>query len=139
MKNWIVAFLLFAAIFLESSFISFPFTFLFLLVLTITAKKQWIFAVSFLSGVLLDLLRLETLGQTSLFFVIFFFIVLLYDKKFDIQTYPFVLISSFLGSLLYLLILGSLFLEQAIASSLMAILLFKGVRFFGFIPERQTL
>jgi len=64
-------------------------------------KKNLGFPAAFLTGAVLDILLLNPLGKTSLFLVVFLFIILLYDKKFDIQTFPFVFLASFIGSFVY--------------------------------------
>ena len=74
---------------------------LFFLNAAVVAKKTWIFPIAFLTGLALDALLLNPLGKTSLFLAIFLFIILLYDKKFDIQTFPFVFLASFIGSFAY--------------------------------------
>ncbi len=94
-----------------------------LLLLTAKLGDKTIFLVAFVSGLFLDLLQLRPLGQTSLFLTIFVFIVLLYERKFQIRTLPFVFISAFLGSFAYLSIFGGsqIFLTALITASLSAV------------------
>lgn len=96
-------------------------------------RKTWIFFLAFFGGIILDVMLFRFLGATPLFLATFIFLILLYEKKFEIYTLPFVFVSSFMGSALYLIIFGyNYVLQQAVASSLIAVLLFalfKGLRY----------
>ena len=131
MKILAVVLLLLALIF-EVSLTTIPFVFLVLLCLTVLFKENWLFALAFVFGLLFDLLSFKTLGVTSAFLVLFLFLVLLYQSKFEITTGYFVLISSFLGSFLFLFLQGyaHLIIVQAILSSIIAFVLFKLIQIF---------
>ena len=102
-----------------------PLPLLLLLTAAVVVKKTWIFPIALLTGLLLDIFLLNPLGKTSLFFVIFIFIILLYDKKFDIQTFHFVFLASFIGSLTYFIAFQvSNILTQALISAIITTLLF---------------
>ena len=75
---------------------------------------------------MLDALLLNPMGTTSLFLAIFLFIVLLYDKKYDIQTFPFVFLASFTGSLIYFVAVSHVpnIFTQAIISAIISTLSF---------------
>jgi cell shape-determining protein MreD len=83
--------------------------------------------LGFIFGILLDLVSFKTLGISSIFFITFLFFVLLYQSKFEIATNTFVLVTSFLGSLGYLILIGyhDSLIFQAILSSIIGLLLFK--------------
>lgn len=103
---------------------SWPIVFILLTFLAFVSKT-WIFFLAFFMGIILDLMLFRFLGATSLFLTTFLFLIFLYEKKFEIYTLPFVLIVSFVGSALYLMIFGyNYVLQQAIVSSLIAVLLF---------------
>ncbi|MDO8621375.1 MAG: hypothetical protein Q7R31_03825 [Candidatus Levybacteria bacterium] len=88
-------------------------------------RKTWIFFLAFFGGIILDLMLFRLLGATSVFLATFIFLIFLYEKKFEIYTLPFVLTVSFIGSALYLVIFGYNYVfQQALASSLIAVLLF---------------
>lgn len=110
---------------LETTITTAPLILIMLLIMAVVSKKSWIFPIAFAEGLFLDLLSFNTVGKTSVFFAIFLLIVLLYDRKFEIRTLPFVLISSFFGSLFYLIFLNyqSIFV-QAVFSSIIAAILF---------------
>lgn len=107
---------------LESSLTTIPLVFISLLCLTVFYKNNFIFFLAFLFGILIDVLAFNTIGISSMFFVIFIFLVLIYQKKFEITTYPFVLITSFFGSLIFLFIQGfkDLIFLQALVSTFLA-------------------
>jgi len=116
-----------ASLFLEATVTTIPLVFLLLLFLTLLYRSYWIFLIGFLSGILLDVVLFRTLGMTSLFFVSFSFIVLMYQRKFEISTLPFVFAASFLGSFIYLLLFsaGNLIIFQAAFCAIVAMLVFK--------------
>jgi cell shape-determining protein MreD len=126
MKFLAIALLLLALV-LEVSLITIPFIFLVLLCLMVLLKENWLFILAFIFGLLFDLLSFKTIGVSSSFLVIFLFLVLLYQSKFEITTGYFVLIAAFLGSFLFLFLQGymHLIIVQAVASSIIGLLLFK--------------
>lgn len=125
--------LLFFAILLEASITTVPLVLDILLVLYILKRKPWVFAAAFISGIFLDLFLVRTLGQSSVFFLIFLFIISLYGRKFEIVSSYFVLFSSFVGSLLFLKIFGYDYVfQQALISAIFSTLLFKGVKLLTF-------
>jgi cell shape-determining protein MreD len=122
--------LLFISLILESSLTTIPLTFIVLLCLTVVYKDNFVFFLAFVFGVFLDILSFNTIGVSSIFFISSIFLVLIYQKKFEITTYPFVLIASFIGSISFLLLLGfsDLIIIQSVVSSLLAVLLFHVLR-----------
>ncbi len=126
MKFLVLVFLLLALI-LEASLTTIPFTLLVLLCLMVLLRANWLFVFAFIFGIFLDLLGFKTLGVSSAFLIIFLFLILLYQSKFEIATNTFILTSSFLGSLLFLFIQGhtNLIILQAIVASVIGLILFK--------------
>ena len=123
-------FLLFVIFFLflilSSSLTTIPLSIIILVVCAVIFRESWVFFAAFLLGLYLDLILIKPLGYTSLMLTIFVFLIRLYERKFETQTISFVLLSSFLGSLIYLKVFGySNILAQSLVSSLLAILLFK--------------
>ncbi len=118
-------FLLFFAVIIESSLTSVPLVLSFLIALYLLKREVWIFPLAFFSGLVLDSLLLRPLGQTSLFFTLFLFLVELYERKFEIKTFSFVFMSSFLGSIAYLIIFGGNIFPNVLISSFLAYLIFK--------------
>lgn len=104
---------------------------LILLVVHYAIKREvWLFTAAFFTGVILDLILVRTIGASSLFFVSFLFLVELYGRKFETATTPFVFIASFIGSILYFMLLGqALVFWEALVSALLAVGLFKGAKY----------
>ena len=99
-----------------------------ILCFTVVFKNPWVFLAGILGGLFIDLFYLRILGSTSLFLVIFTFMVFLYQRRFEIQTLPFVFLACFVGSLLYLLIFdNNKILMQALINACIGVLLFKFV------------
>lgn len=98
---------LLTAIFLESTIISLPLTLVVLLFAAIYTRDSLIFLLAFLAGIAVDILSLRALGISSLYFVTFVFIIFLYHKKFEAGTLQFLAVFAFLGSILYLIFLGT--------------------------------
>jgi cell shape-determining protein MreD len=92
-----------------------------------------LFVFAFFFGIFLDLVSFKTLGSSSSFFIIFLFLVLLYQRKFEIATNTFVFFASLLGSFGYLILLGynNNIILQAILSSIIGLLLFKLIQRFN--------
>lgn len=110
---------------LQGSVTTIPLVLVLLLNLFIATKKTSVFVVAFLCGLLLDAMLGNPLGQTSIFYILFLAIVFLYERKFDIQTFPFIFISSFLGSFVYLILYNNRFiLMQSLTSALISVAFF---------------
>lgn len=103
-----------------------PFSIGLMTIFAVLLKRSWLFFLALGLGLFLDLIALRTLGYASLALTIFVFILFLYERKFETRTAAFVFISSFFGSIFYLMIFGynNIFL-QSLASSLLAVLAFK--------------
>ena len=85
--------LLSAALLLETTLFTIPLVLISLLSLTVIYRENFLFLFSFIFGIFLDLILFKTIGSSSLFFTLFLFLVLLYQRKFEIKTASFVLIS----------------------------------------------
>jgi len=115
---------------LQASLTTVPFLLAFLLMLTIQKRDRFVLAVAFLVGLLYDFLTVQSLGVSSLFFVCFVFIILLYQKKYEIDTLYFVAFASFFGSLLYLVLFGlqSIFSQALVVMGLSVVVFVVGKR-----------
>ncbi len=118
------------SVFLESSATTLPLVFVTLLCLAVLVRKEWIFAIAFIAGMVLDALSFRVLGQTSLYFILYIFLVFLYERKFEISTKYFIIIASFLGSFGFLIIFSY---ENAILQSLMSSII--GVLIFSILSR----
>lgn len=131
MKKLLFFLLIFIGILLEATIINLPIVFNIVLIFYIFNKNSLVFLIAFISGVVLDILLINHVGLTSLLLVVFLFLIYLYERKFETKTINFVLFSSFIGSLVFLLVFKSTYLfMQAISSSVFSVLLFLIFNFF---------
>lgn len=126
MKLWIFLLVFLSCIFLENTYILLPLTFDLLLLYYITTRNPVVFSIAFVAGIVTDMLSVKTVGISSLFFLLVLLIVILYERKFEIQTYPFVFFASLFGGSVYLYFLtyGSVFLP-ALVNSIIVVMLFR--------------
>lgn len=117
--SWLLFFILVA---IEGAVTTLPFTLVFLLCLTVMKRQEWIFLLAFVSGMLLDVFSFRQAGLSSLFFVIYIFLILLYQRKYETATMPFVVIASFFGCLVYGMLTGqqSVILQSSISTCIAA-------------------
>ncbi len=96
-----------------------------MLVLYPAKHSNLVFVLAFLGGLVLDVSAVAHLGGASLFLTCWLFLILLYERKYEIDTVPFVLVSSFSGTFLYLWFFGygDIFI-QSIAGSFLSGVLF---------------
>jgi len=113
------------SLFLESSITTLPLVFLTLLCFAVLTRKDWIFVIAFIAGLALDALSFRALGQSSLYFILYIFLVFLYERKFEISTKYFIFIASFLGSFGFLIIFSyNNVVLQSLISSIIGVLIF---------------
>ena len=130
----IVVFLIFLISFLlEITVTTLPLVFLILLSVAVISKKEWIFALAFILGLILDVFSFKLIGASSIFFLVFIFLVFMYQKKFEIATKPFIFLASFLGSLAFLLLFSfsSLIIVEAILSAIIGTVIFSLLQRFN--------
>jgi cell shape-determining protein MreD len=119
------------AVLLEGSLTTLPLALVTLLCLTIVKPDNYVFGAAFLAGIFLDIFALRQIGGTSIFLLTFVFLILLYQRKYEIYSYPFVMVSSCIGSALFLSIFGyANVLLQSGVSVIAAFLLFVFIRLF---------
>lgn len=124
--------LLAISILLEGTLLTLPLTLVCLICLTIFKRDTSVFAIAFIAGIFLDIFHVQPIGGTSIFFVCALFLILLYKKKYEIYSIPFVMLSTLFGSFLYLTIFkdsGAVLLS--FVSAVVAVILFCGIAFFA--------
>jgi cell shape-determining protein MreD len=127
------------SIFLEGTVAKLPFVFISLVILTIAMRNLVLFILAFFAGILLDAFALRPIGETSIFLLLCVFLMLLYQRKYEINSYPFVLLASFVGSLIYLLVFGYAgAIWLASLSTIVAVLLFMIFRIANFKSASQN-
>lgn len=91
-----------AAIIFESTITTVPLILAVLTVYMILNKQTRFFYAGFAGGIILDSLSVRVLGSSSAFFVIWLYLILLYDRKYEIKSSVFVFLSIFFGSVIFL-------------------------------------
>lgn len=119
--------LLLISIFLERTVIAVPLSIAIILCLGIISKEK-VFTIAFIAGTILGILGLQPLGSEAIFFLLFSSLVILYQHKYEINSYPFVIVSSFIGAYLYLLFFATTSIYLASLCSVFAVTLFSVLR-----------
>ena len=107
MKYAVLTVFLIICILLEATFLSLPLSLIALFLYTIFWQDEMIFIFAIVCGLILDSLLFRAVGMTSIFYVLFLGLVLLYRQKFEIRTLPFAIFFSFAGCVGYLIIFGN--------------------------------
>lgn len=94
--------LILAALMLEGSLTSLPLVLSALIIFRAIIKSDLIYLLAFVSGIFLDIFLVRHLGQTSIIFLVIFFLTSLYEKKFEVDSLLFVTIATCLTSFFYL-------------------------------------
>lgn len=129
MKIWVFFIALTISFLVENVYLSIPLVFDAILFTYILRRDSFIFPIALGVGILFDAISLEEIGIRSLFFLSFLFLVMLYERKFEIQTYPFVFFSSFIGGVVYLFFFNhSMILPQALFNSVLVIAIWKWIQ-----------
>jgi hypothetical protein len=138
--NALLLIVFFVSLFLEGTVTNLPLVFISLIILTIAMRNLFLFVLAFLAGILLDTFASRPIGETSIFFLLCVLLMLLYQRKYEINSYPFVLLSSFVGSVIFLLIFGYANVwSLTVASVIIAFLLFIMYRLYGTSTTTQSL
>ena len=117
---------LFLSVLFEGTITTLPLTLITLLVIAVMSRDTSVFPFAFIAGLLLDVLLLRPLGATGVFFILYFLLVFLYQRKYEITTVPFVLFASFFGTVVYTKFFGvDHSFVGAVMSMIFAVLLFR--------------
>lgn len=110
---------------LEASITTLPLILLILICITVIYKDYSVFFLALVFGIFLDIFTFKTIGLSSILFIIVIFLILIYQRKFEITTNYFVLFASFLASLFFLFLSGNMnIVVQSVISSLIGLLIF---------------
>lgn len=134
----LIIFLLIVALMLESSVTTLSLIIPIIVVATVLLKDSIVFLLAFIFGILLDILAFKMVGVSSLFFTFLVFLILMYERKFEIQTPSFIIFSTFLSSFIFLLIFqrGNI-IFQSIFSTLIGFILFETLRRISFQKHKD--
>lgn len=139
MIRTVLFFLLLFSFFLEITITSMPLLLLVFLFFWLAIRDPIIFVLAFVIGIFFDLQSLGTIGVSSLFFVLFLGVIVLYERKFEIETFPFVFASSVIGSCLFLWVMGyHHILEQSFLGGFIALFVFWVLIKFNTKKEKNT-
>jgi hypothetical protein len=93
-------------LFLQGTLTNLPLLLVFLLLIYIYYRQDWVFLLAFFAGIALDIVTVRVVGGSSIFFLLFLVSVFLYQRKFEIGSPLFVFLALFLGTLIYAGIFG---------------------------------
>lgn len=137
MRILILSLILLITVLIEATFITLPLSLLLLANFLVLEKKPWVFTAAFFSGLVLDILLLRFLGSTSLYFVIFLYIMYLYERKFETANLYFILFASFIGCFVYLTVFHvRLAFTQSVAAAFLGVAIFFVIKIF---PKRKNI
>jgi len=123
--------LLSISIILEASITTIPFIVVILLFLAVFYQKAWVFFLGLIAGILFDSLSFRPLGESSMFFLVFLYLVFLYRRKFEIDTLPFFIIANTIASICFLILLGADFIPlQTVVIIFFTLCLFFTIKIF---------
>src|SRR5579859_6429814 len=112
-----MSFLLVLAVLLEGTITTVPCVWIILLAWAIMQRNELIFFLGFFAGIILDTFTFHPVGESSMLFTFFLFLVLLYERKYETDSLPFMLIASFIGGLVFMWVMGNAnLLSEAILS-----------------------
>lgn len=125
MMVFFIIFSLFFLVVFEGVFVALPLVFALLIVLQIVYRSGAVMAGAFLAGLFLDAFLFRPLGQSSLLFLSFLTLLALYERRFEVQTYPFLIGSVIVGTTAYLVFFGSrAFFVQVVTALVFSLILF---------------
>ncbi len=130
MKQYLIIVLLFIiGLLLEGIITTVPLVTVLLLVFYAIFRKKWVYPAAIILGIGLDFFAMRQIGISSAFFVLFLFLIIVYEQKFEIATIPFLMFASFFGSFAFLMLIDHKpFFLQAGASSFLTLILYKAMK-----------
>lgn len=134
----LILILLIIALLLESSVTTVSLLIPIIVVATVLLKDSVVFLLAFIFGILLDILAFKMVGVSSMFLTFLVFLILMYERKFEIQTPSFIIFSTFISSFIFLLIFqrGNV-IFQSIISTLIGFILFEALRRVNFQKHKD--
>lgn len=100
LKNYLILFL-FLSLFIETTFIAFPLTLIFSILLYILYPETKTFLLILFASLVLDALKLSSIGLTSVFIFFPLLIVNLLRKTLEIKDYKIIIVFLFAASFIY--------------------------------------
>lgn len=107
MKNKIAFFLfLLVATLFEMTVVTMSIVLIVLLLFFLQKKEAYVLTGAILAGLLLDASAVRAIGISSIFLTGFLLVVLLYERKYETDSIPFVFFAAFFGSFAYCVLIG---------------------------------
>lgn len=103
MQKLLVGLLIMAVLF-EGTITSLPLVLMMLIITATQIHSTNIFLVGFVGGIVLDIVLIRPIGETSSYFLIILFLMSMYEKKYEVGSALFVTIFTFIASGIYFLI-----------------------------------
>ncbi len=123
--KFLLIFLFILLAIIEGSLTTFPLVLIGLITLWILSQNEHVFTLAFFMGMLLDIFSLSPIGISSCYFIIVLFLISFYERKYEVQTVPFVFFASFFGSIGYLIWHHAMFtILQALLSGVLGSIIF---------------
>lgn len=129
LRTIIVSSIIILFLWLESTLTTLPLILIAVTIFFILYKQIWILWIAFIGGLVLDAGLIHPLGSTGIFIVLWLLIILLYERKYEIDSYPFIIISSFIGTAIFLFAFN--YREvwiQAIISTIISLIIYSILR-----------
>lgn len=120
MKQFIAVIIVFLCLLLQSVVTTLPLILSILLVLYILVNEPWVVVMAFVVGIFQDSASVMMLGSHSLFLVLFLFVAMLYERKFETRTLQFIFLFSCLGSVFYGWFFGNVTFFQSVLNGVFA-------------------
>lgn len=118
--------LLIIAVLLEGSVTTIPLTINSIIILYVITRSNFLFGLASILGIFLDLMSVRTVGISSLLFFLLFFLIIIYERKFEIQTTPFIFFSSFIAtSIMFITNYHYFFILQVLSTAILTTFVFK--------------
>lgn len=116
-------------ILIEGIITTMPLVLSLLIAYAVSVRRDDVFLLAFVSGIMLDLTQGRMVGETSLFLLCSVYLVLMYKRKYEIASYPFVFLSSLFLSYIYLYIFihNDIYVQVA-ASTIVSLVSFSVLR-----------
>lgn len=97
--------LLIIAVILQGTVTSLPLVLLCLILLAVKTRTSDVFLIAFLSGLILDIMLVHPIGESSIFFLTVLLVIFLYERKYELSSLVFILsvtgVMTFLSSFLF--------------------------------------
>jgi len=123
------------ALLFEGTITSLPLVLVALIITATKLRNTDIFLIAFIAGVILDVLLVRPIGQTSVYFLIILFLIFLYERKYEVASSLFVIIATFFSSVVYFIFFQT---PQSLIQAVTAtVLSFAGFTILQIIAKRK--